>query len=115
MPVFSRPRQGTGLAILTFGTNIGLSMQMTEADASWIDAGGARALSQLQILEDVMLQFNTDSDDELAPCKVFDVISGVGVGGSVMPVANRSAMCLTSPSQIDRNLACRIRDDSERS
>jgi hypothetical protein len=86
---------------------------MAEADSSWIDAGGARALSQLQILENVMHRFNTDSDVELVPSKVFDVISGVGVEGSVMPIANRIAMRLTSPSQVDRNLTCRIRDDSE--
>ena len=55
---------------------------MAEIDSrGYIDAGGARALSQLQILEDVMLRFNTNSDIDLLPCEIFDIIAGVGLGG----------------------------------
>jgi hypothetical protein len=51
-----------------------------------IDAGGAQAVSQLQILNHVMERISQDvqSSSEGAvkrPCEVFDVIGGVGSGG----------------------------------
>ena len=38
-------------------------------------------MSQLQILENVMLRLNADSDIEILPCEIFDIIAGVGLGG----------------------------------
>jgi hypothetical protein len=53
-----------------------------------IDAGGPQGVSQLLILKEVMEKL---SKDELGdshgivkrPCEVFDMIGGVGTGGSV--------------------------------
>ena len=55
---------------------------------SCIDAGGPHGVSQLLILKDVMERlFKDESGDSQGtvkpPCEVFDVIGGVGTGGSV--------------------------------
>jgi hypothetical protein len=53
-----------------------------------IDAGGAQAVSQLRILEHLMEKISQDNQGlsqgiVKRPCEVFDVIGGVGTGGSV--------------------------------
>jgi hypothetical protein len=55
---------------------------------SGIDAGGPRAVSQLLILKDVMEKLSKDESGDSRgivkrPCEVFDMIGGVGTGGSV--------------------------------
>jgi hypothetical protein len=47
------------------------------------DAGGARAVSQLKILAELMhrLNFETAEDQKLLPFDVFDMIGGSGSGG----------------------------------
>jgi hypothetical protein len=53
-----------------------------------IDAGGAQAISQLCILNHLMERISQDDRGVSEgivkrPCEVFDVIGGVGTGGSV--------------------------------
>ena len=53
-----------------------------------IDAGGPQGISQLLILKDVMERLSGDESGDShgtvkRPCEVFDVIGGVGTGGSV--------------------------------
>jgi len=52
---------------------------------SFEDAGGTRAISQLKILGDMMHRLNHDlaEEDKVRPCDVFDMMGGVGSGGSV--------------------------------
>jgi hypothetical protein len=55
---------------------------------SCIDAGGPQGLSQLLILKDVMERLSKDERGDFQgtvkrPCEVFDMIGGVGTGGSV--------------------------------
>ena len=47
------------------------------------DAGGARGISQLEILANVMhkLDSKCSNGDIKRPCDVFDVIGGTGTGG----------------------------------
>ena len=48
-----------------------------------IDAGGARAISQLRILAKLMNKINPESpnDEPKRPCDVFNMIGGTGTGG----------------------------------
>jgi hypothetical protein len=55
---------------------------------SCIDAGGPQGISQLLILKEVMERLSKDESGEFQgtvkrPCEVFDMIGGVGTGGSV--------------------------------
>jgi hypothetical protein len=55
---------------------------------SCIDAGGPQGVSQVLILKDVMERLSKDElgDSQRTvkrPCEVFDMIGGVGTGGSV--------------------------------
>ena len=47
------------------------------------DAGGARGISQLKILDTLMylLRFNDENPGMDRPCTTFDMIGGVGSGG----------------------------------
>jgi hypothetical protein len=47
------------------------------------DAGGARGISQLKILAELMAQlnFSVTEDHKLRPCDAFDLIGGAGSGG----------------------------------
>jgi hypothetical protein len=52
------------------------------------DAGGPQGISQLLILKDVMERLSKDESGVSQgtvkrPCEVFDMIGGVGTGGSV--------------------------------
>ena len=49
----------------------------------WTDAGGARAISQLEILARIMNKLNSESpnDEPKRPCDVFSMIGGTGTGG----------------------------------
>ena len=52
-----------------------------QADAG---APGARAISQLHILNQLMHEINFDSNgDDKRPCDIFDAIGGTGSGGYV--------------------------------
>ena len=56
-----------------------------------IDAGGPQGISQLLILKDVMERLSKgesgDSEGKVKrPCEVFDMIGGVGTGGSVSSI-----------------------------
>jgi hypothetical protein len=55
----------------------------------FIDAGGPQGISQLLILKDVMERLSNDERGDSQgivkrPCEVFDMIGGVGTGGSVL-------------------------------
>ena len=49
----------------------------------WTDVGGARAISQLEILAKLMTKLNSESPNEetKCPCDVFNMIGGTGTGG----------------------------------
>lgn len=49
----------------------------------FVDAGGARGLSQLTILANLMNKINSEcsNNDTKRPRDVFDVIGGTGTGG----------------------------------
>ncbi|KIM23352.1 hypothetical protein M408DRAFT_27919 [Serendipita vermifera MAFF 305830] len=50
-----------------------------------LDAGGARGISQLKMLSELMhrLNFGIESEDKSHPCDVFDVVGGIGTGGFI--------------------------------
>jgi patatin-like phospholipase/acyl hydrolase len=45
------------------------------------DGGGIRGLATLHQISEIMREVNKDTQSELRPCDIFDVIAGVGVGG----------------------------------
>jgi hypothetical protein len=65
-----------------------LSLARTVMVTGGTDAGGPEGISQLLILKDVMEKFSKDENGDSQgivkrPCDVFDMIGGVGTGGSV--------------------------------
>ncbi|KIM24302.1 hypothetical protein M408DRAFT_27138 [Serendipita vermifera MAFF 305830] len=56
-----------------------------------LDAGGARAMSQLKILSHIMYILNSESNFEsnLRPCDVFDMVAGSGSGGFIAILLTR--------------------------
>jgi hypothetical protein len=78
---------GKPISLLSLGKNI-LTVLGNGMLTGGIDAGGPQGLSQLLILNDVMERLSKyESDDSQGilkrPCEVFDMIGGVGTGGSV--------------------------------
>ena len=80
------PRQSTlptgreGLCILSLGKLLLYAITMPN---HFVDAGGARGLSQLTILANLMNKINSEcsNNDTKRPRDVFDVIGGTGTGG----------------------------------
>jgi hypothetical protein len=75
------------ISLLSLGKNI-FGVIMSRMLTSCIDAGGPQGLSQLLILKEVMERLSKDECGEFKgtvkrPCEVFDMIGGVGTGGSV--------------------------------
>jgi hypothetical protein len=75
------------ISILSLGKNIFVVI-VSGMLTGGTDAGGPQAISQLLILKDVMERLSKDENGESQgpvkrPCEVFDMIGGVGTGGSV--------------------------------
>jgi hypothetical protein len=76
------------ISLLSLGKNIFVII-ISGMLTSCIDAGGPQGLSQLLILKDVMERLSKDENGDSQgivkrPCEVFDMIGGVGTGGSVL-------------------------------
>jgi hypothetical protein len=78
---------GTPISLLSLGENT-LIVIMNGMLKVGIDAGGPQGISQLLILRDVVERISKDDTGDSQgilkrPCEVFDMICGVGTGGSV--------------------------------
>ena len=76
------------VTLLSLGRNIFYGYHERNTDNYGTDAGGPQGVSQLLILEDVMERLSKDESGNSQgtvkrPCEVFDMIGGVGTGGSV--------------------------------
>jgi hypothetical protein len=75
------------ICLLSLGRNTFIAV-MNGMLTGRTDAGGPQGISQLLILEDVMERLSKDESGDFQgtvkrPCEVFDMIGGVGTGGSV--------------------------------
>lgn len=62
-----------------------LASPIMECLTSPTDGGGYQGIASLLIIDTLMKRITMPSEDQRAtkPCEVFDVIGGVGTGGSV--------------------------------
>jgi hypothetical protein len=85
---------------------------------SYIDAGGPQGISQLLILKDVMERLSKDEHADSQgvikpPCEVFDVIGGVGTGGSVWFTFALEIHDILTEIQVDCHFSGGSQNDSE--
>jgi hypothetical protein len=76
------------ISLLALGKN-SFTVSMNRLLIDGTDAGGPQGISQLLILKDVMKKLSKDESGDSRgtvkrPCEIFDMIGGVGTGGSVL-------------------------------
>jgi hypothetical protein len=93
------------ISLLSLGRNTFIAV-MNGMLTGRTDAGGPQGISQLLILKDVMERLSKDESGDSRgtvkrPCEVFDMIGGVGTGGSVWFILSlRFTMYLLQPRLI---------------
>jgi hypothetical protein len=93
------------ISLLSLGRNTFIAV-MNGMLTGRTDAGGPQGISQLLILKDVMERLSKDESGDSRgtvkrPCEVFDMIGGVGTGGSVwFTLSLRFTMYLLQPRLI---------------
>ena len=91
---------------------------MNEMLTRCIDAGGPQGISQLLILKEVMERLSKDEIGDFQgivkrPCEVFDVIGGVGTGGSVQSNSKFEMQWVFTASQVDCYFSGSTQNDGE--
>jgi hypothetical protein len=90
------PRRGRGVRLLSLGESIAFAT-LALIQASKIDGGGIRGLSELLIIDHMMKRIK--QEQRLAevpkPCEYFDMIGGTSTGGWVSSILGFSISILT--------------------